>query len=108
MTREELLDLHSILTEQAKQLMSRKNNDYTAGGSPFSNFEMANMFGVDPKLGLLLRVMDKIKRIETFIRQGKLDVVNESRTDSVIDIINYMVLLEGMFIDDVSTENSNS
>lgn len=76
--------------------MRAKNQDYTAGGGPFSNFRHAEALGVAAELGLLIRVMDKLMRMHTFIRNGTLTVKGESVEDAILDVINYMVLLAGM------------
>ena len=44
-------------------------------------------------MGILLRVQDKLKRIESFVRNGNLSVTEESWMDSCEDVINYMVLI---------------
>jgi len=43
--------------------------------------------------GMVVRVIDKISRLSSFIESGKMNLENESFHDSCIDIINYMVLL---------------
>lgn len=88
-------DLHYKLCLDAANLIAAKNHDYTAGGSPFANFEMASVIGIDPRKGILLRMLDKIKRLET-ATQDELRVKNESVRDSVLDIINYAVLYYGL------------
>lgn len=40
--------------------------------------------------------MDKFKRIETFVRNGTLQVKNESVNDAIEDSINYLILLKGI------------
>jgi hypothetical protein len=92
-----LPDLHASLCERALDILKRKSHDYTqAGTDPFSNFRAAERRGVKMELGLLLRVDDKLARIQTFIEKGTLLVQDESFDDAVMDIINYMVLLKGM------------
>lgn len=104
----ELHSLHISTCLQARETMEKKNHDYTNGSdSPFSNFEMASMIGIDPRLGLLLRILDKIKRMETFISKGELKVTNESFDDAIEDVINYMILLKGLNIQ-LTEENQRS
>ena len=88
--------------EHCINLMRSKNADYSGGTlregdeDPFANFRGATIFGIDPIIGILLRTVDKLKRIESFARKGQLQVRSESVQDAFSDVINYMVLAEGM------------
>lgn len=77
--------------------MEAKNHDY-AGGSDdcFANFRSALFLDVQPEIGLLMRCLDKFKRIEAFVKTGTLKVKNESVNDAIEDVINYMILLKGL------------
>lgn len=98
MKRQELLKLHQVICDDARLLMERKNTDYAGGeDSPFANFKAGAILGVKPEIGLLMRCMDKFQRLKAFINTGDLAVKSESATDAIIDVINYMVLLKGMF-----------
>jgi hypothetical protein len=97
MNREQLLKLHDQLCEDARKIMSAKNQDYAGGGAdPFGNFRGSLFLGIEPELGLLMRCMDKFKRIEAFVNTGTLAVKNEPVDDAIRDVINYMVLLGGL------------
>jgi len=96
MTRAELLLLHAALAKDAGELMARKNHDYAGAGaeSPFANFEVAERLGICPtETGILVRLTDKVKRLVEFSKAGRLEVENESVRDTVIDGVNYLVLL---------------
>lgn len=88
-TAAELEDLHIRLTTGARQIMLRKNHDYGADGDPFANFHRHGA------LGILVRMDDKLSRLATFARKGRLDVTEEPVEDAAIDLINYAVLLIG-------------
>jgi hypothetical protein len=80
--------------------MKQKSADYATGSDPFANFNRGEILGfATAEEGLMLRVVDKISRISTFLHRGELKVENESVADSVMDVINYMVLLHGMLED---------
>ena len=97
MTREELLELHDTMCLRAKTTMVRKNHDYTSNSDdPFANFRGATLVGIHPVLGILMRSMDKFKRIQSYIEQGELKVQGEGVDDSIEDVINYMILALGM------------
>lgn len=97
MTAAHLLDLHDELCGSAKALMTRKNHDYTSGsGDPFANFRGSSYLGIDPVLGVMLRMQDKMMRVRTFVEKGELKVKGESIKDALIDLINYTVLMYGI------------
>lgn len=78
------------------RLMQKKNADYAASDSPFANFEQSLEFGVDPLVGLFLRMGDKFQRLKAFTLNGQLEVENESVDDALKDIIGYAVIALGM------------
>lgn len=99
MTIEELLELHESTCNTCRDIMRKKNSDYTGGKKstdPFANFNAASVLGIDPVQGLLLRVIDKIQRIKSFTNDKELKVANESVEDACDDIVNYAILAKGM------------
>lgn len=97
MSATRLLEQHDDLCKSAKDLMTRKNHDYTSGsGDPFANFRGASYLGIKPELGILLRMQDKMMRIRTFIEKGELKVKDESVKDALVDLVNYTVLIYGL------------
>lgn len=94
---EELLAAHDKLTSAAKSIMRAKNHDYTSGsGDPFANFRGSSALGIDPVVGILLRMQDKMQRVKTFVEKGELQVKGEGVEDAIIDLINYSVLMYGL------------
>lgn len=89
MTQAELLALHESLCGSARAF-------YGADNDPFSNFRATGILGIAPALGILVRMLDKIARVQSFIERGELAVKNEPVQDALIDIINYAVLLAGL------------
>ncbi len=92
-----LLELHQEMCAEAWKIMEVKNHDYAGpGDDAFSNFRACEQVGLCPSLvGLLCRMIDKLKRLITFTKTGKLKV-NESAKDSCIDLINYAVIYYGI------------
>ncbi len=97
--------------------MRRKNNDYTGGQAtddPFANFNMSSSFGVHPALGVVLRIGDKLQRIRSFANDGALQVSGETIDDACEDIVNYAIIIKGIFRaqaaqrSDVTTEWASS
>ena len=99
MNREELLKHHDSICSEAKELMKKKNHDYAGSGgdSPFANFERTEAMGIcSTEAGVLVRMVDKISRLSTFVEAGELKVDNETSHDAIVDIVNYCILLSGI------------
>ena len=108
---EELKKIHEETSKKCLGIMIKKNSDYTGGEKAtdiFANFKNSKYLGVDPIIGIMMRVMDKIQRIRSFANDKKLKVENESVYDACEDIINYMVLAKAMFIEERSLDENNS
>lgn len=96
MTRDELLKIHSTLCDKAQSLMRRKNADYAGnhGMEPFANFTRTEAMGIcTTEKGMLVRMTDKMSRLSSFMEAGEFQVKDESLEDTVLDMINYSVLL---------------
>jgi hypothetical protein len=87
--RTRLFELHQLLCLNALELMKKKNVDYGGDTDPFRNF---HTFG---ELGILVRLSDKLARLRTYCERGELKIKDESVEDTIIDAINYLVLLMG-------------
>ena len=110
MDRNELLDFHIKVCEDARNLMNLKNRDYAGNGGtePFANFTRCEAMGVcQTEAGILVRVIDKISRMSSFLDAGKMHVEDESFYDAIIDVVNYMVLL-GAYVKDKDDELNKS
>lgn len=107
MTRDDLIRNHELLCHSARELMKKKNADYAGKGGtqPFANFTRVESMGICPtEVGFLVRVTDKMSRLSSFVENGRLEVLDESVEDTIIDVINYMVLLHSYIKD---TKNKN-
>jgi len=95
--RDRLMDLFDEIADECRGIMAVKNRDYAGGADdPFANFRASGIFGIRPELGIMMRCLDKFKRIEAFVNTGTLAVKDEPVRDAVVDVINYMVLLAGL------------
>lgn len=84
------------MTYDALELMKRKNADYAGsdGVNPFANFKRAEALGIcSTEQAFLVRMTDKMSRLSSFSAKGKLSVEDESVYDTLIDMINYSILL---------------
>ena len=96
MTREELLKHHEVLCKQARDLMDKKNRDYAGndGKEPFANFTRVEAMGIcSTEQGFMVRLTDKMSRLSSILQSGKTNVTNETFDDTLVDVINYIVLL---------------
>ena len=97
---EDVLNIHDSTCSAARAIIEEKNHDYTSGSAdPFANFRASQAIGVDPIVGICVRIIDKLPRLRTFAEQGKLKVKNESAADAVSDIINYAILAKGLIVE---------
>lgn len=94
--KDRLLDHHEDMCGEAWRLMSRKNNDYAGAGgtSPFKNFLHAETLGLcTVEQGMVVRLSDKLQRLAHFVSGQEMQVKDEALQDTILDIINYAVLI---------------
>ena len=106
MNRDELLKYHVDICQSARALMNLKNRDYAGkdGKEPFANFTRVEAMGIcTTEQGFMTRITDKMSRLSSFIDSGKMHVEDESFSDTIVDVINYMVLLSA-YIHDKDSE----
>lgn len=108
MVKKSLSAMHEELCTEARDLMLKKSHDYAGPGSedPFKNFTASVIFDVPPERGVLLRLMDKLQRVNTFINTG--DLKNESVKDSIIDGINYLIIMYALLEEREHAQHSAS
>jgi hypothetical protein len=99
MTRQELIDLHKDTCKQCRKLMKRKNQDYAGDADALANFRSSITVGVPPAKGILMRMIDKMKRVQSFVERGDLKVEGEPVEDACDDLLNYALLLKATLID---------
>tara|TARA_R100000700_G_C3114763_1_gene106251 strand:+ start:230 stop:538 length:309 start_codon:yes stop_codon:yes gene_type:complete len=89
--------MHEQLCREAVTLMRAKNHDYSGGkdaSDPFLNFTRVERLGItDTKTGFMVRMTDKISRLITFIQNGSFKTKDEALKDTILDLINYSILL---------------
>lgn len=72
------------ILDELKETHAKKSHDYATDIDPHSNFMSADEWGVEPWVGVMLRLQDKVKRLQTYAKKGKL--LNEAAEDSFRDI----------------------
>lgn len=100
-TTKQLVEDHKKICEQARSIMEAKNHDYANPESKiepmmvFRNFLACERLGIcQTEQGMLVRLTDKISRISNLLKPGHVIAVEgEKLKDTVIDVINYIILI---------------
>ncbi len=69
-----------------------KGHDYSGSDDPMSNFRMCEAMGLPAWKGIVVRLGDKLSRIQNFCKKESLQVKDESVEDTLIDMANYALL----------------
>ncbi len=80
------------------EISRKKNADYANAEDAFLNFRACTMMGIDPKVGLLVRMSDKLVRASNLLTH-EANVVDEQIGDTLADLANYAMILK-LFIED--------
>ena len=80
---------HKLL-EEIGALHDKKQEDYGSDTDPFANVRSSEDWGIEPWVGALVRLNDKVHRLQQFARKGEL--ANESAEDSMFDIAVYALI----------------
>lgn len=91
MKREEGMKRFQEIQKEQFELHKRKNHDY-GGESYLSNLTASKSFNIDPMVGIVVRLIDKISRLSSFTKQGELKVNDEKIEDTLNDVSVYAIL----------------
>ena len=80
---------HDIIA-QIVALHDQKQKDYGKDDDPFANVRAAEDFGLPGYVGALIRMNDKMRRLQKFVEKGEL--ANESVEDAFMDLAVYAVI----------------
>ena len=84
------------LLDQILILHESKNSDYATTQDPLSNLKECRCFGVNPSIGVMVRISDKYSRMKQLLlkeSQGKTnEVQNENIEDTAMDLAVYSLL----------------
>lgn len=84
------------LLNRCVELLRSKASDYADGHDAFINFKTAaQVAGISPEQTLLTLLGMKISRLTQLVGKNK-TAKHESSEDTMLDIINYVLLLRGM------------
>jgi len=86
--------------KKALAVLGPKRRDYSGAGNPFDNFYKSEFFGVPAWKGALIRLSDKLSRIDQLAQKaGVGEVKDESLVDTVADAVNYACIILGLVIE---------
>lgn len=106
MTKEKLFELHQSLCESGLELMRKKNADYSRDGALGNFFVCETLQCAKAEMGILVRVSDKLSRLSSILQsEDGPKVADESAEDTIVDVINYMVLLKAVLVEKSGTHS---
>jgi len=80
---------HQLLQEIG-ELHDKKQADYGRESDPFANVRGSKEWGIDGWIGAMIRLNDKVKRLQVYAQRGSLS--NEGVEDSLKDIAVYALI----------------
>ena len=80
------------ILDNMQAVYEAKDNDYSATGLPMGNLRKCEDAGIDAWRGCLVRIGDKMSRLENFLKEKEYLVISEKAEDTVIDLANYAIL----------------
>lgn len=98
MSTQEFIDYHRASCDKLVEITKSKNHDYAgfSDADPFANFKLVEKMGVATvEQGILTRMLDKVSRVNSFLKQGMLNVSDEKIEDTLLDLANYSIILSG-------------
>ena len=84
------------LLDEMRRLHESKSADYGSETDPLANIRQgAEFVGIEPWRGCMVRIADKVQRLKTFCRTGRL--VHEGVRDTLLDLSAYSLLAIVLF-----------
>jgi hypothetical protein len=105
---EQLFQIHGIMTSKALEIIKAKNADYGADEDALRNFRLVEQLGIPMEVGILTRLADKIARIGKIIQSGEVHVKDETIEDTILDAINYLIILRAALNEPQESKNGTN
>ena len=84
------------LLQEMRTLHESKSADYGSETDPLANIRQgAEFVGIEPWRGCMVRIADKVQRLKTYCRTGRL--VHEGVRDTLLDLSAYSLLAIVLF-----------
>ena len=94
------------ILDNMQKVYEAKDNDYSSTGLPMGNLRKCEDAGIDAWRGCLVRMGDKISRLENFLKLQEYKV-DEKAEDTIIDLSNYSILMSCLLKEILSQGNLN-
>ena len=94
------------ILDNMKAVYEAKDSDYSATGLPMGNLRKCEDAGIEAWRGCLVRIGDKISRLENFLKEKEYLVLSEKAEDTIIDLANYAILM-ACLIEEIKNPNSD-
>lgn len=94
------------ILDNMQKVYEAKDNDYSATGLPMGNLRKCEDADIDAWRGCLVRIGDKMSRLENFLKEKQYLVISEKAEDTVIDLANYAILMSCL-IEEAKKPHSN-
>jgi hypothetical protein len=94
------------ILDNMQSVYEAKDNDYSATGLPMGNLRKCEDAGIEAWRGCLVRIGDKMSRLENFLKEKEYLVISEKAEDTVIDLANYAILMSCL-IEEIKRPNSD-
>lgn len=96
-TQQEAIDIQHAIVKEAYDIVLNKRHDYSGAVDPYGNFRKSEMFNIEPWRGVLVRMSDKISRLQSIMEQGGASLVTDDPFfDIFADMVNYTCILAGL------------
>ncbi len=96
-------EFNSIIDEM-KKIHMEKNHDYDGNKNYLSSLKSSVRMGIPAWKSVVIRIQDKLARLENFVISGKLKVKDESIEDTLKDLANYAILCLILYRDETRNE----
>ncbi len=96
---------HELL-KQAGELHDQKQADYGRGDDPFANVRASADWGIQGWVGAMIRLNDKVKRLQSLAQTGQL--ANEGALDSFMDIMVYAGIAHVLYEEECGDASDSS
>lgn len=94
------MQVNNKLLQKRLELRAKKNADYAREGDPYWNFRLVEeMTDIPAWVGVYIRLLDKVSRIGTFIRNRYvgMKVDDEKVEDTLMDLCNYADIMYELY-----------
>ena len=98
--QEKYLNYHIQLCDKCRKLSKRKQSDYCSLNDTSDDLSVVANFMLPEQLGIITteqsimsRIADKFNRLITVVNNDKCNVEDENEYDTMMDMINFIILL---------------